>query len=95
MPIGSDEWVRYTVSGITRGYRNVIMHENDLPTSDELQTHVVVNRDYDSLIGHITSPDSVQLPYTCAVAVFPIPRYKDTLKSDNHLTTQIATVGGL
>lgn len=45
-----------------------------------------LRRDFDSLIG-ITR----DLPFACAMAVFPLPSFRDTLKKDNHLTANAAS----
>ncbi|KAH0826430.1 hypothetical protein J3R83DRAFT_5408 [Lanmaoa asiatica] len=43
--------------------------------------NVTATRDYDSLIGTTQS-----LPYLVSLTVWPVPSFRDTLKSNNHIT---------
>ena len=45
---------------------------------------IQLSRDYDSIIGI-----SRTLPYTCKMAVFPLPNFKETMKRTNHLMKTI------
>lgn len=43
---------------------------------------ITASRDYDSLIGTTKT-----LPYRVPLTVWPIPSFRDTLKSNNHVTS--------
>jgi hypothetical protein len=91
-----DLLLKYVLTGIyTNEERHVFNHESEMPTAAQVVNNIRVQRDLDSLIGHIKDPNAVQLPYKCAINVFPVARPSDVLKKDNHLKTRITLVSEL
>ena len=69
------------------GPRVAINVENDAVTYEDVAV-MGFQRDYDLMIG--TSRD---LPYACALSIYPVPRYRDALRRDNHMKVTIAVQG--
>lgn len=72
---------------VLAGRRGLELHNQRSITLNPIQglrniEHITTSRDFDSLIGTTKT-----LPYSVPLTVWPIPSFRDTLKSNNHVTS--------
>jgi hypothetical protein len=92
-----EERTQYLLTGITvdEETRHIFNHENEALTQEQVAHNLCAQRDYDSIIGHIHSSDSTQLPYRTALNVYPVSRALDVMKKDNHMKANVCIVRSL
>ena len=77
------DFVRFALAGryiLFDELRRAYVHPT-LTLPPVLDVPLTLTRDFDSLIGI-----SNDLPFSVPISIFPVPRFRDTLTSDNHLT---------
>lgn len=73
------------ISGLHRVYVNPRQGlDSPLPQSLDNPAGYIIRRDYDSVIG-ITRT----LPFRRGIAVYPLPPFKEVMKTDMHITHEI------
>lgn len=71
--------------GVLEGNLRVFLDAlHDVPQANPYR--VTVTRDCDSVIGR-----TFDLPFTKPLAIYPLPRFADTLKKTNHMTIKISS----